>query len=180
MVRTLSQFLFPLFLLLLALPAELFALSESDFHLVASKYDVPVNLLKAIGFVETQGGKIIGTHQVQTVVNSTQLKYLKKIARHTGRPLADFNGSYAGAMGYMQFIPSTFYIYAQDGDGNGIKDPLNHHDSLATAAYFLAYQFAKHKDFNLVLKRYNNSAVYCQKVIRVYRKLEGTRIVLRH
>jgi membrane-bound lytic murein transglycosylase B len=35
---------------------------------------------------------------------------------------ADMKGSWAGAMGQMQFMPSTFLAYAVDGDGDGRKD----------------------------------------------------------
>lgn len=35
---------------------------------------------------------------------------------------ADMRGSWAGAMGQMQFMPSTFLAYAVDGDGDGRKD----------------------------------------------------------
>jgi membrane-bound lytic murein transglycosylase B len=109
-------------------------------------------------------------------VDSTQLKFLKKIARDTGRSIFEFKGSYAGAMGYMQIIPSTFYRYAQDGNGDGIKDPLNQYDSLATAAYFLARKIAKKENLIGAIRSYNDSSDYCEKVIGIYWALElGTR-----
>jgi membrane-bound lytic murein transglycosylase B len=47
-------------------------------------------------------------------------------------------GSWAGAMGNMQFLPSVFLRYAVDGDGNGRRDLWNSvPDSLASAANFL-------------------------------------------
>jgi len=48
-------------------------------------------------------------------------------------------GSWAGAMGYFQFMPSTFLAYAVDYDGNGRKDIwVNTDDAFASAANFLA------------------------------------------
>lgn len=148
------------------------ALSETDFQTIGSKYGVSPYLLLAISIIESQRGELTGNHEVQKVVDSTQLKFLRKIARHTGRDISKFIGSRAGAMGYMQIVPSTFYIYAQDGDGDGIKDPLNRYDSLATAAYFLARTIALKSNLRTALRSYNNSSVYCRKVLKLSEKLE--------
>lgn len=148
------------------------ALSETDFQTIGSKYGVSPYLLLAISIVESQCGELTGTYEVQKVVDSTQLKFLRKIARHTKRDLSIFKGSRAGAMGYMQIVPSTFYTYAQDGDGDGMKDPLNPYDSLATAAYFLARTIAVKSNLRTALRSYNNSSVYCTKVLKLSDKLE--------
>lgn len=47
-------------------------------------------------------------------------------------------GSWAGAMGHMQFMPSTFLRYAKDGDGDGRRDLWGSiHDAMASAGNFL-------------------------------------------
>lgn len=150
-----------------------YAISEKDFQTVGRKYGVSPFLLQAISQFESQHGELLGEYVVCEVVDDTQLKYLKKIAKHTGRLLCEFTGSPAGAMGLMQMVPSTFYEHAQDGDGDGIKDPLNPYDSLATAAYFIARMIAAQGNVRAALKKYNNSAVYCQKVLTASRKLEA-------
>ena len=152
--------------------SQIFALSESDFQTIGSKYGVSPYLLLAISIVESQKGELLGQYEVKKVVDSIQLRFLKKIARHTGRALSEFKGSHAGAIGYMQIMPSTFYLYAQDGDGDGIKDPLNPYDSLATAAYYLARTIASKDNIRIAIKNYNNSSVYCEKVLELSRKLE--------
>jgi membrane-bound lytic murein transglycosylase B len=152
--------------------SQAFALSESDFQTVASKYGVSPHLLLAISIVESQRGELLGEYEVSKVIGSTQLKFLRKIAWSTGRALSEFKGSSAGAIGYMQIMPSTFYLYAQDGDGDGIKDPLNPYDSLATAAYYLARTIAVKDSVKMAIKTYNNSVVYCQKILNLSRKLE--------
>jgi membrane-bound lytic murein transglycosylase B len=152
--------------------SQVFALSESDFQSVGRRYGVSPYLLQAISIVESLEGELLGKYEVRTVVDSTQLKFLKKIARHTGRAISEFKGSYAGAMGYMQIMPATFYEHAQDGDGDGIRDPLNPYDNLATAAYFLARNIALKNSTRAALKKYNNSAVYCTKVIKLYQQIE--------
>lgn len=149
-----------------------FALSESDFQTFGNKYGVSPHLLRAVSIIESQKGDLMGKFEVRKVVDETQLKYLKKIAQHTKRSLSEFKGSYAGAMGYMQIMPATFYEYAQDGDGDGVRDPLNPYDSLATAAYYLARHIAKKSNMRAALRRYNNSAAYCDSVLALYRQLE--------
>jgi membrane-bound lytic murein transglycosylase B len=139
---------------------------------MGTRYGVAPTLLLAVSIAETQMGKILGECEVSTVVDDTQLRALKKIARYTGRSLAEFKGSYAGAMGYMQIMPTTFYEYGQDGDGDGIKDPLNSYDSLATAAYYLARKIAESKSAQAALMNYNSSTEYCQKVLKIYTELE--------
>ncbi len=52
---------------------------------------------------------------------------------------ADFKGSWAGAMGQTQFMPSSFHHYAVDFDGDGRKDIWNDvPDALASTANYLA------------------------------------------
>ncbi len=152
--------------------SDVYALSETDFLTVGSRYGISPYLLLAISIVESQQGELMGTQEVQNVVNKTQQKFLRKIARHTGRELSEFKGSHAGAMGYMQIMPSTFYMYGQDGNGDGIKDPLNEHDNLATAAFYLAYRIATNETLTDAIKNYNNSTEYCQKVMALSRELE--------
>src|SRR5690625_7470998 len=50
--------------------------------------------------------------------------YLLLTREHEQNPL-DFKGSYAGAMGYGQFMPSSYRHYAVDFDGDGFADIWN-------------------------------------------------------
>jgi len=60
---------------------------------------------------------------------------LKLIAR--GQAPLGFAGSWAGAFGHTQFMPSSALKLAVDGDGNGSKDLYTPADALASAAYYL-------------------------------------------
>ena len=52
--------------------------------------------------------------------------------------LADMTGSWAGAMGQLQFMPETFVKYAVDGDGDGRRDIWRSYpDAFASAANYL-------------------------------------------
>jgi membrane-bound lytic murein transglycosylase B len=54
------------------------------------------------------------------------------------RPIGALTGSWAGAMGQVQFMPTTFLAYAVDHDGDGRKDIwASVPDALASAAHFL-------------------------------------------
>ena len=60
-------------------------------------------------------------------------------------------GSWAGAMGHTQFIPTSYLAYAVDIDGNGQRDIWNSvPDALATAANLLAQErLADRQDLGL-------------------------------
>ena len=69
----------------------------------------------------------------------TQLIAALKIIQRGDIAAADMTGSWAGAMGHTQFIPTSYLIYAVDADGNGHRDIWNSvPDALATAANLLA------------------------------------------
>jgi hypothetical protein len=46
--------------------------------------------------------------------------------------------SYAGAEGWMQFMPETWAMYGVDADGDGVKDPNNPEDAIFAAARYLS------------------------------------------
>jgi hypothetical protein len=49
----------------------------------------------------------------------------------------EFKGSYAGAIGPAQFIPSSVVNYFKDGNSDGIRDPFDMEDAIASIAYYL-------------------------------------------
>ncbi len=148
--------------------SEGLAFSPSDFETIGRRYGVSPHLLWAISILESQGGEVLGEYEVRQVVDTIQLHFLKKIARQTGRSLSDFKGSARGAMGYMQIIPETWWRFKQDGNDDGVKDPLNAYDSVATAAYYLAREIAKKDAVTAAILSYNNSSVYCENVLTLY------------
>ena len=67
----------------------------------------------------------------------------------------DFLGSWAGAMGQCQFMPSSFLKYAQDYDGDGKKDIwTNKKDIFASIANFLKKaNWKKNKSIGLLVNK---------------------------
>lgn len=118
---------------------------------VAKKYGVPARFLTALWGIETNYGQASGGFQV--------IAALATLA-HDGRRSAFFRkelllalrivdqghvtpenmmGSWAGAMGQMQFMPSTFTSYAVDGNGDGKIDLWgSREDAFASAASYLS------------------------------------------
>ncbi len=117
---------------------------------VQARYGVPANVLVAFWGLETNYGGYLGNYPVPMALatlafdprrsdffRSELLQSLRIIdAGHVAA--ADMKGSWAGAMGQVQFMPSTYLRYAVDGDGDGRKDLWTSlPDALHSAAHFL-------------------------------------------
>jgi len=72
--------------------------------------------------------------------------------------------SYAGAGGPMQFMPSTWRAYAQDGNGDGIANMYSAEDAVFGAAQLLAQSGASWGDVDSALFSYNHAQWYVDKV----------------
>lgn len=74
-----------------------------------------------------------------------ELAQVMLLAKEEKLDLATLKGSYAGAMGYGQFMPSSYRAYARDGDGDGRRDLFGSlPDVFASVAnYFVAHGWQK-------------------------------------
>jgi hypothetical protein len=85
----------------------------------------------------------------------------------------NLNVSSAGAMGWMQFIPSTWAAYGTDANGDGRKDPYNPVDAICAAARYLRAAGGEADLYNAIFA-YNHADWYVQEVLlyaRGYGKL---------
>jgi len=118
--------------------AEVHGLKQSELEQSQAASGVPVDILLGIVGVETFYGENVGKYRVidalatlafdypprQAFFRSELEQYLL-MAREEGLdPLAPV-GSYAGAMGLPQFMPSSFRNFAVDGDADGKRDLWN-------------------------------------------------------
>lgn len=117
-----------------------------------AKYGVPAPVIAAILGVETRYGRNAGSFRVFDVLVTlafdyprradyfkTELRSFLVLARAEKRDPLTFKGSYAGAMGWPQFMPSSFTQYAVDGDGDGQRDIWrNPTDIIFSVAHYLA------------------------------------------
>jgi hypothetical protein len=72
--------------------------------------------------------------------------------------------STAGAVGWMQFLPSTWQRWAVDANGDGVADPYNPADAIFTAARYLHAAGAS-KNIGQAVFAYNHAGWYVQSVL---------------
>jgi hypothetical protein len=100
------------------------------------------------------------------------LAAINKIESNFGQNMGP---SYAGALGWMQFIPSTWLRWGMDADGDGVADPWNPDDAVFAAARYLAAAGA-HDDLSRAIFAYNHAQWYVDDVLRlaaVFRKSDS-------
>ena len=105
----------------------------------------------------------------------SELCYLVYIANHLGIDPLTITGSFAGALGPAQFIPSSFWIFGIDGDSDGMASPFNLTDAILSMGSYLK-KYGWREDASLEEKRkaiwyYNRSDVYVNTVMMLYEKL---------
>ena len=76
----------------------------------------------------------------------------------------NLNISSAGAMGWMQFIPSTWAAYGVDANSDGRKDPYNPVDAICAAARYLRAAGGDH-DIRQAIFAYNHADWYVDEVL---------------
>lgn len=91
----------------------------------------------------------------------------------TGRRGDTAIGSYAGAVGPMQFLPSTFRRFGVDGDGDGIARITDSDDAIYSAANYLRASGGA-VNIRTGLFAYNHSTAYVNKVLGVAHSLGYT------
>ena len=122
---------------------------KQTFDVVEAKYGVPREIIAAIIGVETFYGRNTGSYRVIDALATLAFDYPKRslfyrelkhyfvMTRDNNLNILDIKGSYAGAMGLGQFIPSSYISYAVDFDGDGKKDLWNsREDAIASVAYY--------------------------------------------
>ena len=76
----------------------------------------------------------------------------------------NLNVSSAGAVGWMQFLPSSWETYGLDANGDGRKDPYNPVDAICAAAHYLKVAGGQ-KDLYDAILAYNHADWYAQEVL---------------
>ncbi len=121
-----------------------------------SQYGVPAEIVVGIVGVETFYGRVTGNFRVLDVLATlafdfptgrsdrspffrAELEEFLALSRREGFDPASVKGSFAGAMGLPQFMPSSINKHAVDFDGNGHVDLLNSPaDVIGSVANYLA------------------------------------------
>ena len=154
------------------------------FAKIDQQFGVPAPVIVAFWALESDFGANMGNYHTPSAIASLAydcrradrfrgqlLDALRLIQRGDLRP-ADMIGSWAGELGQTQMMPSEYYQYAVDYDGNGTRNLLRSApDVLASTANYLAsYGWQRGKDFEpggpnfAVLQQWNKSEVYAKTV----------------
>lgn len=122
---------------------------------------VPAEIIIAIIGVETFYGTYTGKYSVLDALVTlgfhyppratffrSELAQLFLLAREEKFDITELKGSYAGAMGWGQFISSSYRHYAVDFDGDGVRDLLNNPvDAIGSVAnYFKKHHWRPNSD----------------------------------
>ena len=116
-----------------------------------AEFGVPKEIIVAIMGIETRYGRIMGNYRVIDSLTTLGFDYPRRskffknelvkyflLTRENNLDILSVKGSYAGAMGYGQFISSSYRAYAIDFDGDGYVDLFNSiEDSIGSVANYL-------------------------------------------
>ena len=149
------------------------AYRNAEQKMAASNPDCGIswNLLAGIGRIESghaNGGATDGHGTAVRPIYGPALDGTLPGNEVISQSSGDGRVSYARAMGPMQFLPGTWARYAADGDGDGVADPQNLHDSTLAAARYLCSGGLNLRDQSQVMAsilRYNNSMSYARNVL---------------
>lgn len=118
---------------------------------VDDKYGVPPQVILAFWGLESSYGEFKAAHKLtdafltliydgrRETFFTNQLFSLMKMADKNNLEISDIHGSWAGAMGHFQFIPTTLEQYGVDGNGDGKIDIIHSvGDAMASAGNYLS------------------------------------------
>ena len=123
-----------------------YAQNQGVIDAVAKSYGVPAEIIVAIVGIETNYGTNMGSFRVADSLSTLAFDYPRRaeffqkelnefllMGKEEKRDIFSFKGSYAGAMGMPQFMPSSFRKYAVDYDGDGFHDIWNNVGDVAAS-----------------------------------------------
>ena len=106
-----------------------------------------------------------------------ELKAFLKYTSREGFDPASIPGSFAGAVGVAQFMPTSIMAYGQDGDNDGMVDMLNHADAMASIANFLKSHGWRpgqgRKKAEKIIYYYNHSSYYVDTILKISKRLKS-------
>lgn len=132
-----------------------------------AEYGVPEEIIVATIAIETSYGRTLGRNRVfdalatlafgyprRAALFRNELMELLLLARDMQSDPLSYHGSYAGALGVPQFLPSSYRRHAIDFDGNGQRDLWSHADAIGSIAnYYRTYGWAEGRPVLAALER---------------------------
>jgi len=144
-----------------------------QLELVEESYGIPREIIAAVIGMESHFGKITGRHYAVNVYVSmyvvnyrkkfalSQLEELLRFSEKNGLDVFTYRSSYAGAIGYMQFLPYSLNRWFV---GNNVFDM---DDSITSVANYLAHFKKRQGTVEKALYRYNPSKLYVSAVLEL-------------
>lgn len=143
-----------------------FATYRSLLSSIEADYGVDAEVIVAIWGLESSYGSILGSHDVlgalatlgwrgrRTSYGREQLIAALRILQNGYATRSQLKGSWAGAMGHTQFIPTTYLAYAVDADSDGFRDVWNDLPDVfaSTANYLRASKYSKSGGWGVEVK----------------------------
>ena len=172
--------------------AKFYSENKDLINEVSNKYAVDQFIIVTIAGVESNYGI---HHSQYSVFNSlySQIHDMPRRSKWATRELAEFlkycfndeldtqeiGGSYAGAFGFGQFIPSSFTRYSVDFNNNGIREPYSWPDVLGSIANYLrmngyvanSSDYSKEGDIYKSVFAYNHADNYVMAVLELTEKI---------
>jgi murein DD-endopeptidase MepM/ murein hydrolase activator NlpD len=142
------------------------ALPSASVPNAPGSISVPSNWLARPSVVqELNYGQLLGLWQRAGAaygINWQVLAAINKVESNFGRNMGP---SSAGAIGWMQFMPSTWERWGIDANGDGIADPWNPDDAIGAAARYLAASGGQ-TDISRAVFSYNHAQWYVDEVLQ--------------
>jgi membrane-bound lytic murein transglycosylase B len=105
-----------------------------------------------------------------------EMRAVEKMYNRNASLALNLRGSFAGAFGMPQFIPSSYNRWAKAADGKSAPDLLRPDDAIHSVAYYLrrnGWQPNKSKSRIKALMHYNNSRDYADAILKLADQAEG-------
>lgn len=130
---------------------EFWSGNDETLARASEKFGVTPAVIVAIIGVETRYGRRMGRHRVLDSLATLAFRFPRRasffrgeleayllLARDEGLDAVETTGSFAGAMGIPQFIPSSYRHYAVDFDGDGSRNLIDSvPDAIGSVANYL-------------------------------------------
>jgi membrane-bound lytic murein transglycosylase B len=155
--------------------------NEAAFRDIEKRFGVEKEAILAIYRVETNFGKARGNALVFNSLltmsflenrridwAAEELVSLMILCKLNKTDPFSIRGSWAGAFGLCQFIPSSYLRYAVDGNNDGVIDLFNFHDAMASIASYLklhGWQKGNHETNRKAVWAYNHCDNYVKAVL---------------
>lgn len=138
--------------------ADFWQENSEELQRISDETGVSVEILVGIIGVETYFGRITGNYRVLDALATLAFEYPPRskffrgeleqfllLVREEGMNATDATGSYAGAMGRPQFMPSSYRAYAVDSSDDGKRDIWDNWTDVmgSIANYFVRHGWRK-------------------------------------